>query len=155
MFKNSAQFTSYLQSLIDRHKSDLSIILSRFGVDAEPTPQVLLSTFITHGKKFTEMLALLPEDYADGSGWAKFQDIFTKGLDVVQQGSQAYGQVAGALGALNPSTGQPYGAGAGSSYDAPPPPVEKKSETTKIIVIGAIVVVVLVVVFIVVKKLKK
>ncbi len=151
MFKNSAQFNSYLESLIDRHKSDLSIILSRLGVDAEPTPQVLLSTFITYGKKFTEQLALLPEDYADGSGWAKFQDIFSKGLGIVQQGSQAYGQLAGALGTLNPSSGQPN---TGGSYD-PPPPVEKKSETTKIIVIGAIVVVVLVVVFIVVKKLKK
>lgn len=152
MFKTAKDFEKYLQGLIDRHYNDLSIILKKLGVNEDPTPQVLLSTFLTYGKTFSKYLALLPEEKATSTGWEKFQDLFTKGTAIVTAGAAAYQAVNSAL---NPGQGYaPQGTPTYVPNEPPPPAPEKNKDTTKIVVIGAIVVVVLVVVFIVIKKFK-
>lgn len=152
MFKTAKEFEKYLQSLIDRHYNDLSIILKKLGVYEAPTPQVLLSTFLTYGQTFSKYLALLPEENATSTGWEKFQDLFTKGTAIVTAGAGAYQAINSAL---NPNqVSQPGYVATGIPSPEQPTPAPETS-TTKIVVIGAIVVVVLIVVFIVIKKFNK
>ena len=153
MFKNVDQYESYLKALINRHYSDIKLILKRLGLDAEPTPQILHSAWLSYGNDFAKMVALLPEENADGKGWDKLAKIFESGSKVVNSAAGIYGTVQGTLN-------RPAGTvlqGAPAVWQAPPPepePTPVKTDTTKIIIIGAIVVAVLVVVFIIIKNRK-
>ena len=152
MFKNVDQYESYLKALINRHYSDIKLILNRLGLDAEPTPQILHSAWLSYGNDFAKMVALLPEENADGKGWDKLAKIFESGSKVVNSAAGIYGTVQGTLNRQQAGLQSP-----GQVWNMPPPepePTPVKSDTTKIIIIGAIVVAVLVVVFIIIKNRK-
>lgn len=150
MFNNTEEFGQYLQNLIDRHRKDLSILLSKHGYNDEPTPALLVLLYKQYGSEFVQELAKLKlsdDDllHAEGSGlFAKIGNIFSKGAEVVDKVQTVAGKIAG-----NKST-------ASEPAAAPPKDDEPKdNKTKKIIIIGAIVIVVLIVTFIIVKKRKK
>jgi hypothetical protein len=164
MFTTPGEFQKYLQGLIGRHESDLSIILNSLGIASPPTPERLVYAYEKFPIRFTQLLGELNEDFMNATGdplpasvtgykipipsatapavekQSFFDKLFSAGKKVIS----TVNQVKAALPGQSTST----------DY-TPTPEEEKKITTKKILIIGAIIVVVLVVTIVLIKKFKK
>lgn len=147
------QYVVYLQSMIDRNREDLSILLrNRYGIDEPPTPQLLLALYKLHGKEFLYDLSIAtnkPDDLVHIEGYEdepwlggdtttttkEKANVFDSLVKVFDFGVKA----ASTVKSNNKTTTAPAPNAAGST-------------TRKMIVIGAIVLVVLITIAIVIRK---
>src|SRR5690349_12755806 len=134
--KSPEDFGEYLQKLIDRHRKDLSILLKDYGVDADPTPGLLIGMMRLY-PDFIGHLANLPEERADGA----FLDTLSKGYNLISRGKEAVKVLTGEENAS-------------AAIKEDPKPEPKKWSTKRIVLTGIGVVVVLIIIAAIVKRFK-
>jgi hypothetical protein len=82
--KNSAA----LQALIDRHPTDLSIILNHLGIQEAPSPLALKFAFTQHGARLVDLLSQLPEENFEGDRKSFYEDLLTSSPEKMPQPEQ-------------------------------------------------------------------
>lgn len=156
MVKSAEEFGQYLQNFIDRHREDLSILLRSHGIEAEPTPALLVALYNEYGGEFVEALTTLNysgyEDepwlgHSSGTTTATAPDkknVFDSIANFFTKGTELISKVGGSKSIQTPQApAQPGG------------PNQPASSTKKIIIIGASIVVLLIIIFIIIKNRKK
>lgn len=137
--KTSEELGKYLQTIIERHREDLSILLRENGINDEPTPRLLILLYEKAGDDFIHELARLgetpfeslPIDHAEGTLVDRLSSFFQKAKAIV--------------------TGSSSGPTATDTATAAAP-AQVSTTTRKILVVGLVIVVTLVVIYILVKR---
>jgi len=135
--KTSEELGKYLQTIIERHREDLSILLRENGINDEPTPRLLILLYEKAGDDFIhelarlgeEPFATLPLDHAEGTLVDRLSSFFQKAKAIV----------TGSSAQPNPASSQAAVAVA---------PVSTK----KILLVGLAIVATLVVIYFLVKR---
>lgn len=135
--KTSEELGKYLQTIIERHREDLSILLRENGIDEEPTPRLLILLYEKAGDDFIHELARLgetpfeslPIDHAEGTLVDRLSSFFQKAKAIVTGSS---------------STPAPT--------DTATAAAPAQVSTRKILVVGLVIVVTLVVIYLLVKR---
>lgn len=137
------EFGQYLQKLIESYSNELSIILNQYGIDEDPTPELLVAMYQEHGDQFASALAVLGE--VPFESWPTLEHL--EGQPLIDKIGSAFSGFWNNISSIKSS----------SSSSAPPAPAPDKPKwtTQKMMITGVVVVVVLTVLIFVIKKIKK